>query len=141
MQVSNLTSNSAFYYSNSFNGDMIVPILFIFGLFILVGVSAYVLSSLERYKKLWSALKGVASLIVTALIGAVTIVVVYLGYVIFSASANTVKDVDPKIYLYAVVGFTASVIVGYFVKLAIKKVLTYHELALKEDAPKEQTTN
>jgi hypothetical protein len=121
LQVSNLTSSSAFYYSGDVGSGLIVPILFVVGVLILA------VTSLERYKRIWSAITGIFSIIVTAVIGAITLGTVYLGYILFSMSADSIKGIDPKLYLYAAIGFAASVIVGYFVKWFAGKLIEYNK--------------
>lgn len=119
LQVYNTTSNFAVVPADG--GLILLVATFVMLLALAVGFVWYLLSTLERFKKIGKIVAGFADVVVSAVVGAITIAVLLGLYWVFSTGATAAATaVDPMLYVIAAVGFVASALIGYAVRYAFK---------------------
>jgi len=122
--------------SQSFNAtglasEWSIGVVFLLVIALTLVIGWYLLSTLERFKKIWKIVSGLGDVVISAAIGALTIGVLYVAYILFSVGADTVSTIDPLLYAAVIAGFLGSALVGYGVRIgwawASKRVATYRE--------------
>lgn len=100
-----------------------------------MGILIYGLSALERYKRLWSAIKWYAKSLIYTAYGFVLCGVVGGIYLICNSVASAASSIDPMIVVYVVGGYVGVTILGYVGVLVYRKLREQHA-EMKNEQPK-----
>lgn len=118
------TTNSAMSM-NSASG--MISILIVLGIaLVFVGVVAFALSNLERYKRIWAILEKIGTSAVCFAYGLCVVVPIVLLYFIITWVITISEEyhLDPIWIVYIILGYGGISAVGWFVRKAVERLKT-----------------
>jgi len=118
------TTNSAM---SMYSASGMTSILIVLGIAVtLVGVVAFALSSLERYKRIWAILEKIGTSAVCFAYGLCVVVPIVCLYFIITWLIDISKDyhLDPIWIVYILVGYGGISMIGWFVRKAVERLKT-----------------